>query len=60
MIMEVRVYLNYEAYSSRKWVYCRQVEVNGSVEFPFNQILSAMRVLYGNTCVVEFLVMASV
>ena len=52
--MEITVYLNHEAYSSRKSVYAARMVVFDSVEIDFSTLLRAMRLIYGSGCIVVF------
>lgn len=52
--MEITVYLNHEAYSSRKSVYVARMVVSDSVEIDFTTLLRAMRLIYGTGCIVIF------
>ena len=51
---ELSVYLNTEAYHSRKSVYVARVSVFDSLEIDYSSILRVMRVIYGNSCIVVF------
>lgn len=55
--MEIRVYLNCDAYALKQSVYVRQIDVVDGVSIPFEIILSSMRILYGSACVVDFIVL---
>ncbi len=58
--MEIRVYLNLDAYASKSCVYVRQIDVVDGVSVPFEVILSSMRILYGSACVVDFIVLPNI
>lgn len=53
--MEVRVYLNMDAYGKRKYVYCRRVENFVIDQNPFTILYKSLKLLYGDSCIVEFL-----
>ena len=52
--MEISVFLNSEAYHSRKSVYVARVSVLDSLEIDYSSILRVMRVIYGNSAIVVF------
>lgn len=53
--MELRVYLSLNDYQKHKTCYCRRVVLPLGIAFPYEHCKSVMRLLYGESCVVEFL-----
>lgn len=56
--MELKVYLSLSAYSNRKSCYCKRIETEPGLEIDFGLLLRSMRVLYGRSCIVEFLIVS--
>ena len=56
--MELKVYLSFKDYQNRKSVFCKRVDVTEGVTVDFGLLLRSMRVLYGSTCIVEFLIVS--
>lgn len=54
--MEIKVYVSLDNYNRRKACYCNRLDVTKGMEIDFGLLLRAMRVLYGSSCIVEFLV----
>lgn len=52
---QISVYLNLDLYVKGKRVYHHSVTLPKDVTFPFEQVISAMKVLYGSKCVISFL-----
>ena len=55
--MEVRVYLNQDAWKTGATCYVRQVDLVDGISVPFDTLLKSMRILYGSACVVDFIVL---
>lgn len=53
--MEIRVYASLSHYSAKKALYCRRIEIFDDLKTDFSGILKVMRLLYGSSCIVEFL-----
>lgn len=53
--MEIKVYQSLDAYSKRKSIYVRRIEVTEGVTIDIALLLRAMRILYPGS-VVEFLI----
>lgn len=54
--MEIKVYLSLSAYQNRKTFFCKRIDVSSGVQVDFGLLLRAMRVLFGESCIVEFLI----
>lgn len=52
--MEIKVYLNQSAWRNHKAILCRRVECPDV--FDYHQCVNVMKSLYGNECVLEFIV----
>lgn len=50
--MEISVYMNFEAFTGKKPVFARRLD---SSDVDFSMLLSALKVLFGDRCVVQFL-----
>lgn len=59
-IMEIRVYLNFDAFKSGATCYVRQIDLVDGISVPFEILLKSMRILYGSACVVDFVVLPNV
>ena len=55
--MEIRVYLNNDAWRSGATCYIRQIDLVDGIFVPFDILLKSMRILYGSACVVDFIVL---
>lgn len=56
MIMEVRVYISMQAFTAKKAVFARRLS---SSDIDFDCVLSALRILFGSDCIVEFLCLSN-
>ena len=55
--MEIRVFLNNDAWRKGASCYVRQVDLVDGISLPFDVLLKSMRILYGSACVVDFIVL---
>lgn len=51
--IEFVVYLSKDLFSEGKFLYRKQVEVNNSVDFAYNRVIDALKLLYGSKCVID-------
>ena len=58
--MEIRVYLNNDAWRSGATCYIRQIDLVDGIFVPFDILLKSMRILYGSACVVDFIVLPNI
>lgn len=56
--MEIKVYLSFDNYNRRKTCYCNRIDVTSGMEIDFGLLLRSMRILYGQKCIVEFLIVS--
>lgn len=56
--MEIIVYLSMDLYHKRKSVYCGRIPVSSSVQVDFKAVLYTMRCIYGQSAIVEFLIVS--
>lgn len=50
----VTCWLNVSSYDNKKPIFERQLYVDSNVVFPYSQVESSLRVLFGDSCVVGF------
>ena len=55
--MEIRVFLNNDAWRNGASCYTRQIDLVDGISVPFDVLLKSMRILYGSACVVDFIVL---
>ena len=55
--MEIRVFLNNDAWRNGATCYVRHVDLVEGISVPFDILLNSMRILYGSACVVDFIVL---
>lgn len=55
MRLEISVYLNQQALSDRKPVFCHSVDLDPAVTVPYERLVSVCKFLYGQNCVVVFI-----
>lgn len=56
LVMEIKVYLSLSAYQNRKTCFCKRIDVVSGMQVDFGLLLRVMRVMYGENCIVEFLI----
>lgn len=55
--MEVRVYANVNDWSARKSALVKRVETCPDILFPFDSTIRAMKSLFGDGCIIEFVIL---
>lgn len=58
VIMQIKVYLSMDLYRQHKSVYVGRVNLCSGIDLDYNSILYSMRCIYGQSAVVEFLVVS--
>lgn len=56
--MEIKVYLSMDLYRQHKSVYVGRVNLCSGIDLDYNSLLYSMRCIYGQSAVVEFLVVS--
>lgn len=56
--MEIKVYLSMELYRQHKSVYVGRVNFSSGIDLDYNALLYSMRCIYGQSAVVEFLIVS--
>lgn len=51
--IEFVVYLSMALYNEGKFIYCKSVDVNDSVDFAYNRVIDALKLLYGSKSVID-------
>lgn len=55
--MEIRVFKNSNDWAAHKLVLCQRVDSPDGLLFPYDSCVRAFRALYGENCVIDFIVL---